>query len=82
MTAHRVGQFLVGFLIFGTDIYTDSSSICTAAVHSGKITAKDGGEIIVTVLPGEEFYNGSKRNGVESQEYRSKWPGSFSVKKK
>jgi hypothetical protein len=29
--------------VYGTDLYTDGSSICSAAIHSGLITALDGG---------------------------------------
>jgi hypothetical protein len=65
-------------LVWGSDIYTDDSSICTAAVHAGRISQQQGGTIAIRILPGQEFYAGSIRNGVESQQYGS-WPGSFSV---
>ncbi|MGH7472233.1 MAG: LCCL domain-containing protein, partial [Longimicrobiales bacterium] len=35
--------------VYGTDIYTDDSSICTAAVHAGLITLAEGGRIILHV---------------------------------
>ena len=62
--------------IWGTDIYTSDSSICTAAVHSGLINAKDGGEITIRIAPGDDSYQGTKRNGVESRRYGS-WGASF-----
>lgn len=62
--------------VWGTNTYTDDSSICTAAVHAGLITAKDGGQVTIRILPGEELYNGEVRNGVKSQEYGS-FSGSF-----
>src|SRR5436189_4857673 len=38
--------------IWGTTIYTDDSSVCTAAVHQGLITVADGGTVTVEHLPG------------------------------
>jgi hypothetical protein len=63
--------------IWGTDIYTHDSSICTAAVHSGLITARDGGQVIIQIEPRQEFYQGTFRNGIESRSY-GKYDGSFS----
>ncbi|MGI2909344.1 LCCL domain-containing protein [Tolypothrix sp. VBCCA 56010] len=62
--------------VWGTDIYTDDSLICSAAVHAGLITAKNGGKVTIRIRPGEDFYNGTTRNGVSSQRYGS-WQGSF-----
>jgi hypothetical protein len=62
--------------IWGTDIYTYDSSICTAAVHSGLITAPDGGQVTIRIASGEESYQGTKRNGAESRGYGD-WSGSF-----
>ena len=62
--------------VWGTDVYTDDSSICTAAVHSGLITYQDGGVVTFRILPGKEAYAGSARNGVETHNYSS-WRGSF-----
>ena len=55
--------------IYGTDIYTSGSSICSAAVHAGVITAKDGGKVTVRVLGSQDFFNGVLRNGVTSRRY-------------
>ena len=62
--------------VWGTDIYTDDSSICSAAVHSGLIGAKEGGAIAIRIRPGESSYAGMTRNGVSSQDYGS-WNASF-----
>lgn len=62
--------------IWGTNIYTDDSSICTAAVHAGKITRTGGGVVTLRIMPGQDSYTGSSRNGVESQDYWQ-WDGSF-----
>ncbi|MCA1588544.1 MAG: Hsp70 family protein, partial [Chloroflexi bacterium] len=64
--------------VYGTDVYTDDSSVCAAGVHTGVITVADGGRVIVEILPGQESYEASTRNGIESIEYQS-WGGSFSV---
>ncbi len=64
--------------LWGTDTYTDDSSVCTAAVHTGVITLADGGEVTFSMLPGEESYEGSTANGVTSNEYGA-WSGSFRV---
>jgi hypothetical protein len=55
------------FLIWGTDTYSDQSSICGAAVHAGVITSLAGGEVKVNIEPGRSDFNGSLRNGVLSR---------------
>lgn len=65
--------------VWGTDVYTDDSSICTAAVHAGKITRAAGGTVTIEITPGQEAYIGSARNGVTSSNYGS-WGGSFIFK--
>lgn len=62
--------------VWGTDLYTDDSSICTAAVHAGLITRNAGGRVVFEIAEGESSYQGSTRNGVTTLDYGS-WPGSF-----
>ncbi|WP_202950800.1 LCCL domain-containing protein [Microcystis ichthyoblabe FBCC-A1114] len=62
--------------VWGTNTYTDDSSICSAAVHAGLITARDGGVVTIRIRPGEDSYAGTNRNGVRSSSYGS-WSGSF-----
>ncbi len=62
--------------VWGTDVYTDDSSICNAAVHSGLITTRNGGQVTIRIRPGARSYNGTTRNGVNSLNYGS-WGGSF-----
>ncbi len=52
--------------VFGTDVYSEDSSICTAAVHSGIINTANGGVIIVNMEPGQNSYSASNRNGISS----------------
>lgn len=56
--------------VWGTDVYTDDSSVCHAAVHAG-IIGFDGGVVTVVALPGRASYAASERNGVAS----SPWAG-------
>ncbi|THB66840.1 MAG: hypothetical protein D6B26_02270 [Spirochaetaceae bacterium] len=66
--------------IWGTDVYTDDSNIAAAAVHSGALADGETGTVIITILPGQESYAESERNGVSSQSYRS-WHGSYKVER-
>ncbi len=64
--------------VWGTDVYTDDSSLATAAVHAGVLAEGENGVVIVTILPGRSGYTGSTRNGVTTYDYGS-WHGSYSV---
>jgi len=65
--------------IWGTDTYTGDSSICTAAVHAGKITLETGGPVTIQMTPGESSYKGSLRHGIKSNDYE-KYGASFILK--
>jgi hypothetical protein len=52
--------------IWGSDIYTDYSSICTAAVHTGAITLEEGGVITLEYRPGRQIYGSTIRNEIKS----------------
>ena len=62
--------------VWGTDLYTNDSSICTAAVHAGLITRAAGGVVTIEIRPGAGAYQSTTRNGVASRSYGS-WGGSF-----
>jgi len=62
--------------IWGTDIYTDDSSLSRAAVHAGQVHPGQTGIVSVTVLPGQSSYQGSLRNGVQSSN-NGAWTGSY-----
>lgn len=64
--------------VWGADVYTDDSSVCTAAVHAGAITLEDGGEVTVEIRPGEEEYEASEQNGIGTSPY-GPWGGSFVI---
>ncbi|WP_256569116.1 M57 family metalloprotease [Myxococcus qinghaiensis] len=67
----------LGASVWGTDLYTDDSDVCTASVHAGVI-ASTGGQVTVTIQPGQGSYAGTSRNGVTSYAY-GYWSGSFSL---
>lgn len=62
--------------VWGDGVYTNDSSVCTAAVHAGLITFADGGRVVIEITEGLDAYTGSTANGVTTYEYAS-WPGSF-----
>ncbi|MEM9213419.1 MAG: LCCL domain-containing protein [Cyanobacteria bacterium P01_F01_bin.150] len=62
--------------VWGSDVYADDSSICSAAVHGGLITVADGGAIAIRLLPGQPRYVATTQNGVTSESWGS-WFGSF-----
>jgi hypothetical protein len=66
--------------VWGTDIYTNDSSVAAAAVHAGILHDGEAGRVRITMLPGQTSYPGSARNGVTSESWRT-WPGSFRLEK-
>ena len=67
--------------IWGSDIYTDDSDIATAAVHSGALKAGEPGTVLITMLPGQDGYSGSSRNGISTQDYNKTWHGSYRIER-
>src|SRR5262245_44000768 len=64
--------------VWGTRVYTDDSSVCTAAVHGGLITIADGGIVTIEHLPGQASYTGSTANGITSANWGA-YAGSFQL---
>jgi hypothetical protein len=62
--------------VWGSGTYTDDSSICTAAVHAGLITRRDGGFVTIYVVEGMNSYKGSTLNGISTGNFGA-FPGSF-----
>jgi hypothetical protein len=65
--------------IYGNDIYTQDSSICTAAVHAGIITLAQGGIVTIEYRPGRATYGSTVRNGIKSRTW-GEYPRSFVVR--
>lgn len=63
--------------VWGTEVYTDDSPICVAAVHTGVI-GTDGGAVTIEILEGRKSYRGSAQNGVTSNDWSS-YDGSYRV---
>ncbi len=57
--------------VWGSDVYTSDSSICTAAVHSGLVTFQQGGTVTIELRPARAIYGSSERNGVTTSPYGS-----------
>jgi len=66
--------------VWGTDIYTDDSVLSTACVHAGLLTVGQTGVVKVTILPGQQSYTGTTRNGVTTKDYAA-WEGSFKIER-
>lgn len=66
--------------LWGTDVYTDDSSLDVACVHAGILRAGETGVIEVVILDGRESYEGSTQNGVTSSSYGS-WSHSYTVRR-
>jgi hypothetical protein len=66
-------------LIWGSDVYTQDSSICTAAVHVGRISLARGGIVTIEFRPGRSTYGSTVRNGIKSRTY-GEYPHSFVVR--
>jgi hypothetical protein len=64
--------------LWGTDIYTDDSSLAKAAVHTGLLEPGENGIVTVTILPGAASYLSTTRNGITSSSYSS-YIGSYSL---
>ena len=67
-------------LLAGDRIYTDSSPICTAAVHAGTLRPGEGGLVSIEILPGRLAYRGASRHFVTSRAFDGAWGGSFVVR--
>jgi hypothetical protein len=63
--------------IWGTDVYTDDSSVATAAVHAGVLAVGETKTVTLTLLPGQVSYTSSTRNGVKASAWGA-WSGSYS----
>ncbi|ALA60480.1 LCCL domain-containing protein [Nitrospira moscoviensis] len=62
---------------WGTDVYTDDSSICTAAVHAGLLSVKQGGAVTIEMRPDVGQYSGTMRNGVRTGDWMEPWTGAY-----
>jgi LCCL domain-containing protein len=66
--------------VWGSDVYTADSSVCTAAVHAGVITLERGGPVRLEPRGPQPSFAGSERDGISSSSY-GQYGGSFSFVK-
>jgi LCCL domain len=81
LVGHSIVVPVVGVVtgsVWGSDVYTDDSSLAAAVVHAGVLMPGEFGFVKVTLLPGQAHYDESTRGGVTSQPYDA-WDGSFRV---
>lgn len=64
--------------LWGTETFTDDSSVCTAAAFAGLITTTDGGRVVIEIAEGLDEYAGGEANGITAQPYGT-WAGSFTL---
>jgi len=55
--------------VWGTDVYTGESEICSAAIHAGYLTLVSGGPVTFQILDGQNSYLGTERNLVVSKSH-------------
>ncbi len=65
---------------WGTDVYTTQSHLSASAVHAGVLRVGQKGIVKVTVLPGQDGYLSTTRNGVTSASWGA-WGVSFKVER-
>jgi hypothetical protein len=66
--------------VWGSDVYTDDSSLGAAAVHAGILSPGEFGFVRVTMLGGLPSYPAVTRNGIVGQAY-GEWQGSMKVER-
>lgn len=62
------------------NVYRGDSFICAAAIHSGFIKSEIGGCGVVEMVGDQHYFPTSKSHGIESNEFDSYFPQSFSFK--
>jgi len=55
--------------VWGSEPYTTDSSVCTAAVHAGRISLEDGGRVVIQIREGDQSYEGSTQYGIVTTSY-------------
>ena len=66
--------------VWGSDVYTDDSTLAAAAVHAGVLGPGETGLVKVTILPGQDRYDAATRHGITSGSY-GPWTGSYRVER-
>lgn len=53
--------------VYGTDVYTPDSGLCTAAVHAGALRQGAAGSVIFQIVASPPVFKGTTRNGIKSE---------------
>jgi hypothetical protein len=53
--------------VYGSDVYTADSSICTAAVHAGALQRSTAGSVTLQTIASPPVFKGATRNGITSE---------------
>lgn len=69
-----------GSSIWGTEVYTLDSDLCTAAVHIGALKDGETGIVQVTIVKSPEQHESSTLNGIRSSSWGS-YPASYTVQR-
>jgi len=54
-------------IVYGSDVYTADSSICTAAVHAGALQRSTAGSVTLQTIASPPVFKGATRNGITSE---------------
>lgn len=69
-----------GGTVWGSNPYTADSHLARAAVHAGAVRAGEAGVVNVTILPGQQSYVGTTKNGVKTSSW-GQFPLSYRIEK-
>ena len=64
--------------VWGSNVYTDDSTLAKVAVHAGILSDGQSGVVRVVIAPGLEAYVASTANGITSASF-GEWSGSYTV---
>jgi hypothetical protein len=64
--------------VWGSGPYTSDSSVCTAAVHAGKIDLASGGHVVIKIRAGANSYEGTTQHDIVTTSYDA-FPWAFDI---
>lgn len=65
-------------LVWGSNPYSDDSSLHSAALHSGLVKEGQTTDVVAIIRPGQKSYAGSESHGITANDFGS-YPGSFEL---
>ena len=66
--------------IWGDGVYTDDSAVAVAAVHAGLLKVGEIGVVRATIMPPQNGYEGTFRNGIQSKSF-GRFEGSYRLER-